>query len=82
MSLSKYEWTCPICGESRVRLETGLTPRVAAENDLLSHIRSTRGDGHGSQGRCPDEFAGGGFDAGVSVRPQSDRPTSRFDETT
>ena len=80
MSITKCEWICPICGESRVRLETGKRPRVAAENNLLSHVRETRDDEHGSRGRYPEGFAGDDVDDDVAVHARSDGLTARVPE--
>lgn len=52
-----YRWRCPFCGESQVGLAAREDPEAEAVNQLLAHVRSTAGAGHGAADTLPDDAA-------------------------
>lgn len=56
--LHSYQWECPICGTSQESLSTADRGNIEdhVRNDLLSHVRSTGGGGHGPEGDLPPGF--------------------------
>lgn len=56
--LHSYQWECPICGTSQASLSTADRGNIEdhVRNDLLSHVRSTDGGGHGPEGDLPPGF--------------------------
>lgn len=49
----RYRWTCPLCGETRLVIDTGRTREAHVVNDLRSHVRAAAGGGHGASGTMP-----------------------------
>ena len=73
-NVSTYRWTCPICSVTKPGLPT--TDRVAVEeqaaNALLSHVRTSVGDGHGDEGALPPGFDPDDATTHVSTDPAVD----------
>ena len=76
--LKMYTWRCPICHERQSNLTTieRATMERQAENVLLSHIRTTRGNGHGREGALPDDFDPNEAIQHIEFRNEVEDPTS------
>ena len=64
---TKFTWTCPICGDSATRLAAREQAEYVALNALRSHVRSSTGDGHGSEYGFPPAFDPESLDDAVEL---------------
>lgn len=55
-ALVGFEWTCPICGQSRLNRLADGDGLESAMSAIKTHIVSSSGDGHGERNTTPEKL--------------------------